>query len=144
MERTKMKHTEEVKDTKTMTIRQISLALMSAMNMRADSLGITRERMIRELLEKEFAAEIAIVENNWSQVKQKFTGSLDLGSYTFYSMPDEASATALAIGMSGQVVLHVVFYKDRWYAVFDNLIHVFEPLEYPDRITATYSKGKRV
>jgi hypothetical protein len=139
-----MKHTEEVKDTKTMTIRQVPLDVLSAMNMRADSLGVTRERMLRELFEKEFATEIAIVRNNWSQSRQNFTGSLDLGGYTFYSLPDEASATALAISMSGQTVLHVVFYKDRWYAVFDSLVHVFEPLESPDRIVATYDKSKKV
>ncbi len=139
-----MKHTEEVKDTKTMTIRQVPLDVLSAMNMRADSLGVTREKMLRELFEKEFATEIAIVRNNWIQSRQNFTGSLDLGGYTFYSLPDEASATTLAISMSGQIVLHVVFYKDRWYAVFDNLVHVFEPLEYPDRIVATYNKGKKV
>jgi len=139
-----MKHSEDIKDTKTMTIRQVPMVVLSAMNMRADSLGKTRERMLRELFEKEFATEIAIVENNWNQAKQKFSGSLELGGYTFYSMPDETSATALAIGMSGQIVLHVVFYKDRWYAVYDSLIHVFEPLEYPDRIVATYDKGKRI
>jgi len=139
-----MKHSEEVKNTKTMTIRQVPLDVLSAMNMRAESLGVTRERMLRELFEKEFATEIAIVKNNWNQARQNFTGSLDLGGYTFYSLPDEAAATALAIGMSGQIVLHVVFYKDRWYAVYDSLIHAFEPLEYPDRIIATYDKGKKI
>src|SRR5262249_54312591 len=116
-------------------------SLVSAMNMRAQKLGMAREQMLRELLLKEFADEEKIILAMWNKSSDEVQGDFTIGGVRFHRFVDRSDAEKLCKELAREVKTHLVFYDGFWYCPFDSLIKAFGELKLPNCIVATYEKG---
>src|SRR5216110_2187138 len=92
-----------------LTIRNMPRSLASAMNMRAQRLGTTREQMLRELLQKEFADEEKIILAMWEKSSNDIQGDFTIGGVRFHRFVDRIDAEKLCREMANKVKIHLVF-----------------------------------
>lgn len=123
-----------------LTIRNVRRSLTSAMNMRAQKLGIAREQMLRELLEKEFANEEKIILEMWDKSSEEVQGDFTIGGVRFHRFATREEAEKLCKELAKEVKTDLVFYEGFWYCPFDTLIQAFGELKLPNCIVATYEK----
>lgn len=124
-----------------LTVRNIPRSLVSAMNMRSQRLNQTREQMLRELLQREFAEDEKVILELWKRLSNEIQGSLSLNGVQFDRFTDRNEAEKLCRELAKEVKTHLVFYEGFWYCPFDSLIHLFGELKLPNCIVATYEKG---
>jgi plasmid stability protein len=124
-----------------LTIRNMPRSLVSAMNMRAQKLGIAREQMLRELLLKEFADEERVILAIWDKSSNEIQGDLTIGGVRFHRFADRSDAEKLCKELAKEAKIHLVFYEGFWYCPFDSLVQAFGELKLPNCIVATYEKG---
>jgi hypothetical protein len=124
-----------------LTIRNIPRSLVSAMNLRAQKMGIAREKMLLELLQKEFAQEEQVILEMWDKSSNNIQGELTIGNHKFHQFTSRKEAEELCKDLAKEVKTHLVFYENFWYCIFNSLIQVFGELKLPNCIVATYEKG---
>lgn len=124
-----------------LTIRNMPRSLVSAMNMRAQKIGIAREQMLRELLQKEFEDEEKVILAMWDKSSDEVQGDFTIGGVRFHRFITRSDAERLCKELAKEVKTHLVFYDGFWYCPFDSLVHAFGELKLPNCIVATYEKG---
>lgn len=124
-----------------LTIRNMPRSLVSAMNMRAQRLGIAREQLLRELLQKEFADEEKVILAMWDKSSDEVQGDFTIGGVRFHRFTARSDAEKLCKELAKEVKTHLVFYDGFWYCPFDSLVQAFGELKLPNCIVATYEKG---
>src|SRR4051812_17740121 len=92
-----------------LTIRNMPRSLVSAMNMRAQKMGIAREQMLRELLQKEFSDEEKVILEMWNKSSEDVQGDFTIGKVRFHRFAIRTDAEKLCKELAKEVKTHLVF-----------------------------------
>ena len=121
----------------TQTIRGVRRSLASAMDIRAHMSGLSREKMLLELLGKEFEKEEKTVLQSWDAVKDRTPYQIVVNGGKLYKFPFREDAETLARGFASQgIKCHLISYEDGWFVPFDGNLKWFDGL--PHKVVTTF------